>query len=270
MNVSLKSRLAVGALVMASAAAAHAGTVDVFVGYADNLRPSGFFPSVWLGDPNVFSQTPSGQTLDSGAVRLDNNTGAPITISNFQVFFPNNGSTFSPWSSLALPTGATGIFTQTGSFNFDTSDFGVFASIGLPNSLAPNNFLSNGNTSLIGGCSSSASLIAAAGDTALCNGSAPVISFLVNGTPFSFTDTGQVLNTGGWDFVGNSAYGEDGNESINWNVVGSAAVRGGTPPIPEPSTYALFGLGAILLALLRRRRTGNDVVTFGVTPRFAA
>ena len=269
MSVALKRRLAVGALAMASVAAAHAGTVDVFVGYADNLRPSGFFPSVWLGDPNVFSQTPMAQSFDSGAIRLDNNTGAPITISNFQVFFPNNGSTFSPWSSLALPTGATGIFTQTGSYNFDTSDFGVFSSF-PPNSLAPNNYLGNGNTSLIGGCSSSAALIAAAGDTALCNGSAPVISFLVDGTPFSFTDTGQVLNTGGWDFVNNTFYGEDGNESINWNVVGSAAIRGGTPPIPEPSTYALFGLGAILLALLRRRRTGNDVVTSGPTPRFAA
>ncbi len=269
MSVSFKSRLALGALVMASAAAAQAGTVDVFVGYADNLRPSGFFPSVWLGDPNVFSQTPMAQSFDSGAIRLDNNTGAPITISNFQVFFPNIGGTFSLWSSLALPTGATGIFTQTGSYNFDTSDFGIFGGA-PPNSLAPNNYLGNGNTSLIGGCSSSAALINSAGETAACNGSAPVISFLVNGTPFSFTDAGQVLNTGGWDFVNNTAYGEDGNESINWNAVGSVPIRGGVPPVPEPSTYVLFGLGAIMLALLRRRRTGNDVVTSGATPRFAA
>ncbi len=269
MSVALKSRLAVGALVMASAAAAHAGTVNVLVGYADNLRPSGFFPSVWLGDPNVFSETPLAQSFDAGAIRLDNNTGAPITISNFQVFFPNVGSTLSLWSSLALPTGATGIFTQTGSYNFDSSDFGVFGG-SPPKSLAPNNYLGNGNTSLIGGCSSSAALIASAGDTVLCNGSAPVISFLVDGAPFSFTDAGQVLNTGGWDFVNNTTYGEDGNESINWNVVGSVPIRGGVPPVPEPSTYALFASGAILLALLRRRRAGKDVVTSGAAPRFAA
>lgn len=269
MKVALKSRVAIGALVMASAAAVHAGTVDVFVGYADNLRASGFFPTPWLGNPNVFSETPMAQSFDAGAIRIDNNTGAAITISNFQVFFPNVGSTFAIWSSLALPTGAIGIFTQTGSYNFDTSDFGVFGGLPPP-SLAPNNYLGNGNTSLIGGCSSSASLIAIAGDTALCGGSAPVISFLANGTPFSFTDTGQVLNTGGWDFVNNSVYGEDGNESINWNVVGSDTVRGGTPPVPEPSTYALFGLGAVMLAFLRRRRAGKDVVNFGVPLSFAA
>src|ERR1017187_10380255 len=93
-------------------------------------------------------------------------------------------------------------------------------------------------------CSSSAALIAAAGKTAACTASDPVVSFVVGANPYGFTDTGQILNTGGWDFVNNSYAGEDGNESINWNAIGSAPVRGGTPPpIPEPSTYALFGLG---------------------------
>ena len=91
--------------------------------------------------------------------------------------------------------------------------------------------------------------------TAACTASDPVVSFVVGANPYSFTDTGQILNTGGWDFVNNSYAGEDGNESINWNAIGSAPVRGGTPPpIPEPSTYALFGLGLAAVAFAHRRR----------------
>ncbi len=107
-----------------------------------------------------------------------------------------------------------------------------------PTSLAPNNCGGNGSASLIGGCSSAASLVGAAGDTALCNARIPVIPFDANGTPYSFSDTGHILDTGQWDFVNHSAYGEDGNESINWNVAGTEAIRGGSAP--EPATWALM------------------------------
>ncbi|MBV9203272.1 MAG: hypothetical protein JOY83_26740, partial [Alphaproteobacteria bacterium] len=60
---------------------AKADPISVFVGYADNLRPSGFFPSPWLGSPGVVSQSSAAQTFDSGAIRLDNTSGSPITIS---------------------------------------------------------------------------------------------------------------------------------------------------------------------------------------------
>src|SRR6266852_852126 len=59
------------------AGAAQAASVDVFVGYADNLRASGFFPTPWLGGTGVVSQTGLGGQFDSGAIRIDNNTGSP-------------------------------------------------------------------------------------------------------------------------------------------------------------------------------------------------
>jgi hypothetical protein len=92
----MRQYLGPGALVaFLIGGAARASSVEVFVAYADNLRASGFFPTPWLGGTGVVSQTPGGQSLDTGAIRIDNNTGNTLTISNFQVAFPTTHSTFS-------------------------------------------------------------------------------------------------------------------------------------------------------------------------------
>jgi hypothetical protein len=88
-------RTAVAGLVLLACLGARAGTITVYVGYADNLRPSGFFPTPWLGDPGVVSQTPTGESLDTGAVRIDNNTGAAITISGMTVTLGGDRSSLS-------------------------------------------------------------------------------------------------------------------------------------------------------------------------------
>ena len=63
--------------------------LNVFVGYADNIRASGFFPSPWLGAPGVVSQTPtSGVTFDAGAVRIDNTGASAVTIHDMTVTLP--------------------------------------------------------------------------------------------------------------------------------------------------------------------------------------
>ena len=240
--------ISLGATLLLGAATAHAGPISVFVGYADNLRPTGFFPAGWIGTTGAVSETPDGQSLDAGAVRIDNNSGAPITISNFTVFLPNAGATFNLWSPLAIPNGGHGIFTQTSSYNFDTSDFGQFGGLPPP-SLYPT---IPGNTA-IGGCSSTAAIIALAGYTAACNATAPRIDFddnLLN--HYTFFDSGHILNTGDWDFANNGFFGEDGNESINWNLVGSEPVRGGN--IPEPGSLSLLGLGLLGLCKANRGR----------------
>jgi hypothetical protein len=242
--------LSVAALAVAlvlPVAESHAGTLNVFVGYADNLRASGFFPSPWLGGANVVSQSPAAQTFDSGAIRIDNTGASAVTISNFQVFFPSNNSTFTIWNTLVIGAGQTGIFAQNNGNDsqFDTSDFGIFGGL-PPANLDP----TAGN--LIGGCSSPAAIMTATQVTQ-CANSVPVISFLADGTPESFSDTGHILDTGEWDFVNNNQFGEDGNESINWNTVGGVPVRGGN--VPEPSTLAILGAGLGAFAMWRRRKS---------------
>ncbi|HVZ70013.1 MAG TPA: PEP-CTERM sorting domain-containing protein [Rhizomicrobium sp.] len=249
-KAALLGAASLGAVCL-GAQSASADAVAVYVGYVDNLRASGFFPSPWLTDSGVVSQTPDGQSLDAGAVRIDNLTGSPITIEDFQITL-SGGGTFTIWSDLVIPAGGKGIFTQTASYNFDSSDFGMFGGF-PPDSLAPNNYLGNGNTSLIGGCSSSPSLIASAGYTAACAATQPIISFKIGSDTFSFNDTGHILDTGQWDFVNNGFYGEDGNESINWNLIGAPPDRGGTTGAPEPLTLSLLGAGLAGMTLRRRK-----------------
>ncbi len=229
-------------------------SLSVYVGYADNLRPSGFFPTVWLGGSGVVSQSSASMSFDSGAVRIDNTGSNSIAITNFEVSLNNGGIIFNFWSPLNIAAGQTGIFTETSAYNFDSSDNGQFGNA-PPNNLAPNNYLGNGNTNLIGGCSSSPSLFTSAQASGPCSlSNAPVISFNENGTPMSFTDSGFILDTGQWDFVYNTPYGEDGNESINWNSIGGSS-RGGNSP--EPASLLLFGAGLLTTGLLRKSPRGR-------------
>src|SRR5215475_13338089 len=116
-------RLAVASILGASllvAPAMAADSMDVWVGYADNLRASGFFPAPWIGSTfngqTVISQTnPTGITFDSGAVRIDNTSAVTIAISNFRVTDNNGAVVFNIWgggTQLTLAPGQTGIFTQ--------------------------------------------------------------------------------------------------------------------------------------------------------------
>ena len=222
----------------------NAATLNVYVGYADNIRASGFFPSPWLGDPNVVSQTPSGQSLDAGAVRIDNTGATPVTITGFKVTL-GGGENFAVWSPLTIGAGQIGIFTQTASYNFDSSDFGLFGA-------AP---LNVDATHPLGGCTNPAN----ATQTTNCQAYRPVISFDAGSGPVSLLDTGHVLDTFGYDLINLAPPGGDGNESINWNLVGTFATRGGANA-PEPASALFVAAGLAAIAFIRRRHTNKQRV----------
>jgi hypothetical protein len=222
--------------------------LNVFVGYADSLRASGFFPNPWIGAPGVVSQTPGSETFDAGAIRIQNTGASAVTISGMTVFLNGGSTVFNFWNPLTIGAGQNGIFTQTSQYNFDTSDFGsTFAIPGTERTVAGNNG--------IGGCSSPAGIIAAAGATAHCDSVIPTVHFSVDGGPAgTFSDTGQILDTGNYDFINGSS---DGNESINWNLIGSEANRGGTGSVPELSTWAMMLVGFAGLGFAAYRRTNK-------------
>jgi hypothetical protein len=231
------------ALAGAIASTAHASDFTVYTGYADNLRPSGFFPTTWLGDAGVVSDSSPFQSFDAGAIRIQNTSGSAFTVDNFKVTLNGGGGpSFSLWGSLAIGAGNNGIFTQTVAYNFDTSDYGG----GVVGPIYPLDPGSNG----IGGCSSTAAALGAA-NVAYCASVAPTVEFDIGSTHYLFTDSGHILDTGHYDFV---CCAPDGNESINWNVIGGGADRGGTG-VPEPATWTMLlaGFGG-LGAMLRRRR----------------
>jgi PEP-CTERM motif len=235
----LKKMLLSAALVMA-ASQAHADSMNVYVGYTDNLRASGFFPSPFCTGNGTTCQvdTADAGVLDGGVFRIDNTGATSLAITNITVTLCGGSCVFQLWDDVTIASGARGIFGQrTPSQNFDTSDTDDFfdspgKGIGI-----------NG----IGGCTVASDLTSS--ELAACTANDPVISFEENGNPVSLTDTGSILNTGGYDFVNDS---RDGNESIQWNLIGGSSTRGGS--VPEPITLVVFGAGLAGAAAMRRRK----------------
>ncbi|HYS02725.1 MAG TPA: RHS repeat-associated core domain-containing protein [Candidatus Eisenbacteria bacterium] len=167
--------------------------LSVYVGYADGLRPAGsIFPFPWQGSPGVVFV--GGGCCDNGAMRFDNSSDSPITFDHVTVDI--SGAHFDIWPrNLTIPPHQIMILSGTAGDNFDTSDFG-----GTP-------------------CGVNSGLI-------------PVIHVTQGTVTTDFRDTGQILNTFGYDLACQR------NESLSWQRIGG----GGTAinvPLPPSDTLTL-------------------------------
>ena len=165
-----------------------AAGIDVFVGYADTIRPAFFFPQPWLGDPGILDVgNARGLIFDAGAIRIDNNTGADLTVDNVTVDGFANGVSFSLWGSFTIPSGMKAILTQTAEEeNFDTSDQ-TSRPCCTPLSFGEEPF--------------------------------PKVRITINGQTMVFSDSAHVLDTKGFDIV-DTPPGET-NESHQWRLIGT-------------------------------------------------
>jgi hypothetical protein len=219
MAVFLPSVKADAASNAASNITSHApSTVQVFVGYADNLRANPTnFPTPWAGAPGVTIDGCTGCTYDSGAIRIVNNSPLPVSVGS--VSAKVGPCTFSLWHSHSIPAnGGQLILTQLDAnfannctpsgTTFDSSDIGT-----LP------------------GCPSQDGII-------------PEVDATIDGVAQTFTDSGQVLNTSGYDKAC------QGNESTQWTQIGSAPCPGAILSLAPPSQTADVGSTATVQATL--------------------
>jgi RHS repeat-associated protein len=175
--------------------------VNLYVGYEDTLRAANDFtitPLPWFGSPGVTFEGDSssrGPGADAGGIRLDNVTNAPVTIDKVTVDIPFPNGTldhFDQWpSSMVIPAGQTLILTENAGFaSFDTSDVDTANPCGVVQKIVPQ------------------------------------IHVTIGGATTTYLDTGEVLDTAGFDQAC------IGNESQPWVRVGTT---GPAVPVSPPT-----------------------------------
>lgn len=216
--------LGVSFIGTATASAAGQG-VQVYVGYADTLRPDpANFPTPWSGSPNViFDGCTTSCSFDAGAVRIVNNSTTAQTVDSISVTLST--CTFAMWpNDTVLQVGQQMIITQTASGAaggcdnangfFDTSDVGP-----------------NGTTQ------------------SSCNqdGVIPQVNLTIDGVTSTLADTAQVINTGGVD---KADCPPGSNESEQWSPIGTAICTGATLAVAPATQTQTLGAEAVETATL--------------------
>jgi RHS repeat-associated protein len=219
--------VAVGAIRLAQVA------LSVYVGYADDLRPSGVFPTPWQGSPNTVFLG-GGPVYDAGAIRLDNATDAAIAIDHVSVDLERPGPVFDLWGSFVVPAHGIAVLTQTSSFNFDTSDFPIVGCRQTP----------------------------AANDPRV-----PKVTVSIGGVATDYFDTGHILDTGGFDYY--FSCGFQGQESLQWRLIGTTGISSNGAFVLAPAVGAsALGSPYTLTATVKdanNQPLANVVVTFQAT-----
>ncbi len=181
------------------AGVAHAASpYSVFVGYADNLRANpAAFPTPFDTAPGVTNEGQSTSTqLDTGAVRIQNTSGATETVNSVVVNVGPNQ--FDLWPhNVSLPSFNQLVLPQTSQFNFDSSDVPTV--------------------------------------TCTPDGIIPTVTVTVDGVATTYSDTGQILNTGGVD-KSTCSPGGNANESLQWVSIGQQPCQTGATLTETPAT----------------------------------
>jgi Bacterial Ig-like domain (group 1) len=204
--------LSIATAVSTAVPAAAQSGIHVFVGYADILRADATtFPTPWDGSPQTTFEgcAPSTCTYDAGGVRVVNNTGSTVTVNAVAVHIDT--CTYGGWPAATLAPGADLIVTELpsgtrtgcpGPVHMDASDVG------------PN----GADYSLV--CTP--------------DGILPTVDVTIDGQTTTYTDSGQVLNTGGFDGACL------GNESTQWTPIGHAPCKGSLLGLaPAAQTHGL-------------------------------
>ena len=169
--------------------------------------------------------------------------------SNWAISGPTNG--FIIEQHLAAP------FTPTSSFSFDSADLALFLSSGL-NQIQV--VLMNDVGGLPGSAIETLTLGGIAG-TAIYSVNSVLNPILNAGTPYWLAGLPGGSDTiVGWHLNDLGILGHVNSQPPppGWNFIAGETREAfrvnGTRHIPEPSTYLLFGLGALAMMVLRRRR----------------
>src|SRR5262249_30345826 len=178
--------------------------LQVSVGFADNSSASASFPSPWQGPNPLISFVGGGTAYRSGAIRLDNPNGTPLTIDRVTVDLGRPGPVFQLWQNVAVPAGGSAILAQTQDGNFNSS------------------------ASPMVGCGAAL----AANETRI-----PKITVTIAGESTEYLDTAHVLDTGGFDSSCR------GSQSLEWRAIGSAGPESPTGSVQLVSDGAPHAVG---------------------------
>jgi PKD repeat protein len=193
------------------------GSIAVYAGYYDTHHPGRTQPKPdpWRGSPGVvFVGRPDDSSggWDSSGLRLDNQTGSPIT--GVVVTVDIGSKHYALWGTNTIPAGQTLILAQTGFENFDGSDTNPAGCYGCN----PTYCVSKVTTTV------------------------PVVHVAIGGTTTDYTDPGQILNTHGVDQAGCPYTGTRNDESHAWQQLAPRASLFGSGTQDAEADLRSFGL----------------------------
>jgi hypothetical protein len=216
--VCLLGILSIVAAVSSAIPAVAQNNIGVYVAYADSFHPAATnFPTPWLGSSNTTFEgcaPVSACEYDGGAIRVVNNSPSPVTVSSITVHIDSSNPdacVYTGWPSAVLAPGADLIVTQLGSGAADgcTGPTPTFLDL---SDVGP------GGINYVGNCTH--------------DGLIPEVDVTIDGTTTIYHDTGQVLNSSGFD-AGNCGAGA--NESSQWTKIGTGPCPGSSLTLAPPS-----------------------------------